>query len=107
MRHKGGPTPSGKDAGPDDLAAARLLNRVQSTRVVDAARSLDLIGTPEFLAGYASGYAHGLEAGRTKADEEAAALHRRATHIVHAIADIPTHDELERRRRDYSGRWSA
>ncbi|WP_344058364.1 hypothetical protein [Terrabacter lapilli] len=75
-----------------------------------AGRPLTDYTGPEFVAfseGYASGYVAGVERGRQLADDEAAALWRNAARVVHTLANVPTHDELERIRRDYSARRSA
>lgn len=68
-------------------------------------RPLEAYTGPEFVAfseGYASGYVAGIERGRELADNEAAALWRNAAHVVHTLANVETHDELERIRRDYT-----
>lgn len=70
---------------------------------------LDLIGTPAFEAGYASGYTAGLEAGvprgRRMADDEAAARHHHAQQLVQAVGALPTAEELEARRRPSRPGW--
>lgn len=82
-----------------------VINGLPARVVLDAERQLQMIGTPEFLAGYSSGWSAGLEEGicrgRRLADDEAAARFRRAHSIVQAIAKIPTHDELEAIRKPW------
>lgn len=60
-----------------------------------------------FLAGVLHGTLTKAERDAETEARHAAALHSRARSIVHAMASVPTHDELEARRRDYSGRRSA
>lgn len=71
-------------------------------------RPLEAYTGPEFVVfseGYNSGYLAGIDHGRELADAEAAALWRNAARVVHAMANIETHDEIEAiRRSSYSGR---
>lgn len=56
----------------------------------------------DWLSGYATGYLHGLEAGRTEgweaAEAEASRIFQRAYRIVQAHARIPDHQTLKARR---------
>ena len=92
----------------------RILDSVingQPARVVLDAQPIDLLALSSdefdiYLAGRRDGRIEGLTDGYRLAAEEtdrqAAALHHRAYTIVQAFADIPTHEELERRRRSYN-----
>jgi len=52
-----------------------------------------------FLAGYRSGYSHGLDAGRDQADADAAALHRAACRVVQSAAKLDPWPVAQQARR--------
>jgi len=52
-----------------------------------------------YLDGYQAGYVDGIERGREIADDEAAAIHREAVRVVHAMAKLDPHVDREERRR--------
>lgn len=54
-----------------------------------------------FMAGMLSGFLSGIDRGRELEAAEMAASWRHAYEHVQAVAKIPTHDELEKRRRTY------
>ncbi|WP_374969931.1 hypothetical protein [Terrabacter sp. BE26] len=92
---------AGNDGVPEGQAGSRSEPSLPAPN-----RALLAYSGAEFVAfseGYASGYVAGMDRGRQLADDEAAALWRNAARIVHALANVPTHDELEAIRRDYSG----
>lgn len=55
-----------------------------------------------WLDGFTAGRMGAFEERDRLADQTARACHVLAVRIVHAMAEIPTHEELERRRRTYS-----
>ena len=76
------------------------------TPSVDDDADFDLVNcTPEQLLVWLSGYRAGIwqggaaEAARREAEDRA--VYALAVRTVRTMAEIPTHDELERQRRDY------
>jgi hypothetical protein len=81
------------------LAAAKPLDYAHATP-----QPTDVVGMPRdlwemFLEGYASGFAIGVDRGRELADEDAAAIHRYAVGVVHAMARLDPWEDAQRRRR--------